>query len=88
MPLTEYIPVTKRICDELSENTAGRDCTEIYQKTKEVLQHFKDKKGLIRNTTRKEWEAIKTLREDSSHVVLTVSYTNKQYSCWLLLACG
>ena len=34
VPLTEYIAVTKRICNELSENTAGRDCTEIYQKTK------------------------------------------------------
>ena len=46
VPLTEYIAVTKRICDELGENTAGKDCTEIYQKTKEeVLQHFKDKKG-------------------------------------------
>ena len=31
-PLTEYIAVTKRICNELSENTAGRDCTVIYQK--------------------------------------------------------
>ena len=41
------------------------------KKTKEVLQHFKDKKGPTRNTTRKEREAIKTLREDSSHVVLT-----------------
>ena len=45
VPLTEYIAVTKRICDELSENTVGRDCTEIYQKTKEVLQCFKEKKG-------------------------------------------
>ena len=71
VPLTEYIAVTKRIYDELGENTARRDCTEIYQKTKEVLQHFKDKKGLTHNTTRKEQEAIKILREDSSHVVLT-----------------
>ena len=52
VPLTEYIAVTKRICDELSENTAGRDCTEIYQKTKEVLQHFKDKKGPTHNITK------------------------------------
>ena len=71
MPLTEYITVTKRICDELGENTAGRDCTEIYQKSKEVLQHFKEKKGPTHNTTKKEQEAIKTLREDSSCVVLT-----------------
>ena len=26
VPLTEYIAVTKRICDELSENTVGKDC--------------------------------------------------------------
>ena len=70
--LTDYIAVTKGICDELGENTAGRDCTEIYQKSKEVLQHFKDKKGPTHNNTRKEQEAIKTLKEDSSHVVLTV----------------
>ena len=55
VPLTEYIAVTKRICDELSENTVGRDCTEIYQKTKEVLQHFKEKKGPTCNTTKEEW---------------------------------
>ena len=38
VPLTKYIAVTKRICDELGENTVGKDCTEIYQKTKEVLE--------------------------------------------------
>ena len=71
VPITEYIAVTKRICDELGENTTGKDCTEIYQKTKEVLQHFKEKKGLARNITKQEKEAIKTLREDSSRIVLT-----------------
>ena len=63
VPLTEYIAVTKRICDELGENTTGKDCTEIYQKTKEVLQHFKDKKGPAHNITKQEKEAIKTLRK-------------------------
>ena len=66
VPITEYIAVTKRICDELGENTTGKDCTEIYQKTKEVLQHFKEKKGPAHNITKQEKEAIKTLREDSS----------------------
>ena len=42
VPLTEYIAVTKRICDELGENTAGKDSTEIYHKTKEILQQYKD----------------------------------------------
>ena len=37
----------------------------------EVLQHFKEKKGPTRNITKQEKEAIKTLREDSSRVVLT-----------------
>ena len=59
VPITEYIAVTKRICDELGENTTGKDCTEIYQKTKEVLQHFKEKKGPTRNITKQEKEAIK-----------------------------
>ena len=72
VPITKYIAVTKRICDELGENTTGKDCTEIYQKTKEVLQHFKEKKGPARNITKQEKEAIKTLREDSSWIVLTV----------------
>ena len=70
VPLTEYIAVTKRICDELGENTTGKDCMEIYQKTKEILQHYKNKKGYTCNITKKE-EAIKTLREDASHMVLT-----------------
>ena len=71
MPLTKYIEVTKRICDELGENTSRKDCTKFYQKTKEVLEHFKDKKGHTQNITKKEKEAIKTLRDDASHVVLT-----------------
>ena len=56
-PLTKYIAVTK-------------DCTEIYQKTKEILQHYK-KKSYTRNITKEEKEAIKTLREDASYMVLT-----------------
>ena len=71
VPLTKYIAVTKRICDELGENTTGKDCTEIYQKTKEILQHYKKKKSYTRNITKEEKEAIKTLREDASCVVLT-----------------
>ena len=59
VPITEYIAVTKRICDELGENTTGKDCTEIYQKTKEVLQNFKEKKGPTCNITKQEKEAIK-----------------------------
>ena len=71
VPLTKYIAVTKRICDELGENTTGKDCTEIYQKTKEILHCYKKKKSFTQNTTKEEREAIKTLREDASRVVLT-----------------
>ena len=71
VPLTEYIAVTKRICDELGENTTGKDCTEIYQKTKEILHRYKKKKSFTQNITKEEREAIKTLREDTSRVVLT-----------------
>ena len=45
VPITEYIAVTKRICDELGENTSGRDCTEIYQKTKEGPTTLQGKEG-------------------------------------------
>ena len=71
VPLTEYIVVTKKICDELGENMTGKDCTEIYQKTKENLQHYQKKKSHTHNITKEEREAIKTLREDAPHVVLT-----------------
>ena len=71
VPLTEYIAVTKRICDELGENTTGKDCTEIYQKTKEILHRYKKKKSFTQNITKEERDAIKTLREDASRVVLT-----------------
>ena len=66
VPLTDYTAVTKRICDELGENTTGKDCTEIYQKTKEILQHYKKKKSHTHNITKEEREAIKTIREDAS----------------------
>ena len=32
VPVTEYIAVTKQICDRLGENTDGVDCSEYYQK--------------------------------------------------------
>ena len=49
----------------------GKDCTEIYQKNKEILQHYQKKKSHTHNITKEEREAIKTLREDASHMVLT-----------------
>ena len=45
VPLTEYIAVTKRICDELSENTVGRDCTEIYQKPRKFYNTSRKRRG-------------------------------------------
>ena len=59
-----------QICDELGENTTGKDCIEIYQKTKEILHHYKNKKRHSQHTE-EEQEAIKTLREDASCVILT-----------------
>ena len=32
VPFTEYIAVTKQICDRLGENTDGVDCSEYYKK--------------------------------------------------------
>ena len=70
VPLTEYIAVTKRICDELVHIPQGRNVQKGTRKP-EILQHYKNKKGHTRNITKEEWEAIKTLREDASCMVLT-----------------
>ena len=45
VPLTEYIAVTKRICNELGENTVGKDCTEIYQKNQRSLTTLQGQEG-------------------------------------------
>ena len=71
VPFTEYIAVTKQICDKLSENTDGVDCSEYYQKTKDLLQDYKGKCASHPNITKEEREVIKTLEEDNTHVVLT-----------------
>ena len=71
VPVTEYIAVTKQICDRLGENTDGVDCSEHYQKTKDLLQDYKGKHASHRNISKMEREAMKTLKEDNTHVVLT-----------------
>ena len=71
VPFTEYIAVTKQICDRLGENTDGIDCSEYYQKTKDLLQDYKDKRAPHPNITKQEREAIKQPKEDDTHVVLT-----------------
>ena len=71
VPITKYIAVTKQICDRLGENTEGVDCSEYYQKTKDLLQEYKDKCAFHPNITREEREAIKILKEDDTCVVLT-----------------
>ena len=68
---TEYIAVTKQICDRLSENTNGVDCSEYYQKPKDLLQDYKDKCASNPNITKEERQAIKTLKEDDTCVALT-----------------
>ena len=71
MPVTEYIAVTKQICDRLGENTDGVDCSEYYQKTKDLLQDYKGKHVSHPNISKMEREAIKTFKEDDTWVVLT-----------------
>ena len=71
VPVTEYIAVTKQICDRLGENTDGVDCSEYYQKTKDLLQDYKGKRASHPNISKMEREAIKTLKEDNTRVVLT-----------------
>ena len=72
MPVTEYIAVTKQICNRLGPNTDGVDCCEYYQKTKDPLQDYKGKHASHPNISKMEREAIKTLKEDNTRVVLTV----------------
>ena len=69
--VTKYIAVTKQICDRLSENTEGVDCSEYYQKIKDLLQDYKDKCATCPNITKQEQEAIKQLKQDDTRVVLT-----------------
>ena len=71
VPVTEYIAITKQICDRLGENTDGVDCSEYYQKTKTLLQDYKGKCASQPNITKMEREAIKTLKEDNRCIVLT-----------------
>ena len=71
MLFTEYIAVTKQISDKLGENTDGVDCREYYQKIKDLLQDYKPKHASHPNITKEEREAIKTIKEDDTHVVLT-----------------
>ena len=71
VPLTEYIAATKRIC-ELGENTVReRTAQRSTTKPRKYYNTSKDKKGHTCNITKEEWEAIKTLREDTFQVVLT-----------------
>ena len=71
VPVIEFIAVTKQICDRLGENTDGVDCSEYYQKTKDLLQDYKGKHASHPNISKMEREAIKTLKEDNTCVVLT-----------------
>ena len=51
----------------LQEGTAQKST----KKPRKFYNTSRKRRGPTHNTTRKEWEAIKTLREDPSHVVLT-----------------
>ena len=94
MPFTEYIAVTKQIYDRLGENTDRVNCSEYYQKIKDLLQDYKQKCASHPNITKEEREAIKILKEDDTCIVLTAdngvamvvmdksSYVNK---CMILL---
>ena len=69
--LSSTLQLLKESVMSLVRTPLEKDCTEIYQKTKEILQHYKKKKSFTHNITKEEREAIKTLRKDASCVVLT-----------------
>ena len=68
MPLTENIAVTKQLCDKLGENIKGVECSEYYQKTNDILQEYKGKHKHTKNISKEEWEEIKTLKENDTHI--------------------
>ena len=70
VPLTEYIAVTKRICDELSENTVGKDCTEIYQKPRKSYNTSRKRRGTLATPPKRNGRPSNPSGH-SSHVVLT-----------------
>ena len=53
VPLMEYIAVTKRICDELSENTAGKDCTESTRKPKKFYNTSRARRGPLKTSPKR-----------------------------------
>ena len=61
----------KYMGDNHFTNTEGVDCSEYYQKNKDLLQDYKGKHASHPNITKEEREAIKTLKENDTHVVLT-----------------
>ena len=56
---------------DLVRTLMGVDCSEYYQKTKDLLQDYKGKHASHPNISKMEREAIKTLKEDNTRVVLT-----------------
>ena len=79
VPVTEYIAVTNEICDRLGENADGVDCSEYYQKTKDLLEDYKGNCAFHPNIPKMEREAIKTLKEDNTYnlgkYLLSLSYS-------------
>ena len=73
VPVTEYIAVTKQIYDRLGENTDGVDCSEYYQKTKDLLQvcipakHLQNGKGGHQNPQGRQHMCSTYCRQGSSH---------------------
>ena len=79
VPVTEYIAVTKQICgDRLGENTDGVDCSEYYQKTKDLLprlqgqvcipsKHLQNGKGGHQNPQGRQHTCSPYCRQGGSH---------------------
>ena len=72
VPLMEYIAVTKQICDELGENTTGRGLYRNLPENQRSSTTLQGQEGANSQHHQKgKGGQSKTLREDSSHVVLT-----------------
>ena len=74
VPVTEYIAVTKQICDRLGENTDRADCSEYYQKTKDLQEqacipskHLQNGKGGHQNPQGRQHMCSTYCRQGGSH---------------------
>ena len=73
-PVIDYIAAIKHICNSLGEDTPTikTECGEFYTKVKNLLTNYSNKSKLPKSKiTKRESEALCSLKKDSDCLVLT-----------------